>query len=137
MAHEHIVYMMLVDSAAIARDKTTILKYAPLLEELAIRDEHQPYLAIAHRAYGIAHWMTKEYEQSEDRLQQALKIFEDIGLRWQRGRTLYDMGELAKLRGKNDLSREMFTQALVEFEGVQANPDAERTRALLGEIEKR
>jgi tetratricopeptide (TPR) repeat protein len=131
MAHEHIVYMMLVDSATTARDRATILKYAPLLQDLAIRDEHRPYLAISHRAYGIAHKLAEEYEQSEDRLQQALKIFEEIGSRWQCGRTLYEIGELAKLRGKDDLSREIFTQALVEFEDIQANPDAERTRALL------
>ena len=41
MAHMHIVYMMLVDTAAKARDAETIRKYAPLLEELAKRDQRK------------------------------------------------------------------------------------------------
>jgi hypothetical protein len=50
MAHEHIVYMMLTDSAAHSGDESSVRKYAPLLEELATRDNHRPYMAIAHRA---------------------------------------------------------------------------------------
>lgn len=134
MAHEHIVYMMLVDSAANARDKEAILKYAPLLEELAVRDDHQPYLAIAYRASGVAHWLEKEYEGGEERLQRALKVFEELGLRWQHGRTLYELGELALARGSDDLSCELFSQALDEFESIQAMPDAERTRVALDKI---
>ena len=87
MAHEHIVYMMLVDSAATARDQNTILKYAPLLEKLATRDDHQPYLAIAFRAYGIAHRLSMEYNHAESRLQQALDIFEELDSPWQRARS--------------------------------------------------
>lgn len=134
MAHEHIVYMMLVDSAATARDRETILKYAPLLEELAVRDDHQPYLAIAFRASGTAHRLAKEYDRAEERLQQALKIFNALELRWQRGRTLYEMGELALARDNSNLSQELFSQALNEFESIQAMPDAERTRVALDKI---
>ncbi len=132
MAHEHIVYMMLVDSAAIARDRSTILRYAPLLEELANRDDHQLYLAICYRAYGIAHRLAEEYEHAETRLQQALKIFDELGTPWQHGRTLCELGELAKLRGNDELSREMFASALEEFEEIKAIPDAAWIKDALG-----
>jgi tetratricopeptide (TPR) repeat protein len=132
MAHEHIIYMMLVDSAAIAQDKGTILKYAPVLEKLAIRDDHRPYLAVAYRAYGIAHRLSKEYEQAETYLQQALKIFDELGTPWQRGRTFSELGELEKLRGNDSLSRELFTSALKDFEIIRAEPDAARTKQRLG-----
>jgi tetratricopeptide (TPR) repeat protein len=134
MAHEHIVYMMLVDSAANARDREAILKYAPLLEELAVRDDHQPYLAIAYRAYGVAHQIAKKYDRAERRLQQALEIFDELGLRWQHGRTLYELGELAHVRANNPLSLDLFSQALDEFESIKAMPDAERTRVALDKI---
>jgi tetratricopeptide (TPR) repeat protein len=131
MAHEHIVYMMLVDSAATARDQNTILKYAPILEKLATRDDHRPYLAIAHRAYGIAHRLSMEYDHAESRLQHAFDIFEELDLPWQRGRTLYELGELAQIRNNHEISRQLFTQALQEFERLGATADVVRTKAVL------
>ena len=131
MAHEHIIYMMLVDSAATARDQKTILKYTPVLEKIAIRDDHRPYLAVADRAYGIAHRLSKEYKQSENHLQQALDIFEEFDIPWQRARTLYELGKLAQVRGNDNLSREIFTEALHEFERLGAIPDASRTEVAL------
>jgi hypothetical protein len=132
MAHEHIVYMMLVDSAAIARDRDSILKYAPILEELTLRDDHQPYLAVVNRAYGIAHRLSEEFDQAETRLQQALDIFEKLDTPWQVGRTLYELGQLAQVRGDDDLSKVMFTKALDEYERIDAKPDQFRTKAALG-----
>jgi hypothetical protein len=134
MAHEHIVYMMLVDSAVTVRDRDTILKYLPSLEELVLRDNHQPYLAIAHRAAGVAHRLGGEHGRSEERLRQALKIFETLGLRWQRARTLCELGELARVRGDFSLAQELHTQALEEFESIQALLDVERTRVELDKI---
>ena len=131
MAHEHIIYMMMVDSAATARDQNTILKYAPLLEKLATRDEHRPYLAITHRACGIAHRLSMEHNHAESRLQQALDIFEELDLPWQRGRTLYELGELAQVRNNHEISRQLFTQALQEFERLGASADVVRTKAAL------
>ena len=131
MAHEHIVYMMLVDSAAIARDQNTILKYAPLLEKLATRDDHRPYMAIMHRARGIAHQLSMEYNHAESRLKQALDIFEELDTPWQRGRTLYELCVLAQDRGNLDNSRDLFVQALQEFERLGATADVVRTKAAL------
>jgi tetratricopeptide (TPR) repeat protein len=131
MAHKHIVYMMLVDAAVIERDEETIKKYASLLEDLAIRDEHQPYLAIAHRAHGIAHKLAGEYEKAEARLREALEIFESQGMVWQQGRTIYELGELTHQIDKLELSRELFDQAIQIFEDIKADPDVERSKAAL------
>ncbi len=137
MAHKHIVYMMLVDAAVIARDVPTILQYAPLLEELAIKDDHQPYLAIAHRAFGIAHRLTGEYDQSEERLLKALNIFESLGAPWQIGRTLAELGELAVARNQNDTSQEFFRGALKAFEEIKAVPEIEKTKAAIDNIKQK
>ena len=134
MAHKHIIYMMLVDAAAAAGDANTILKYAPLLEELAVRDDHQPYLAVCHRAYGIAHMLAGELEESEICLQLALKIFEDREAHWQSARTMVALGELSNLRGQKKHSLEMFQKAVQKFEALQAIPDLKRTKALLEPI---
>lgn len=52
MAHKHIVYMMLAESAAQLRDAEALTSYSSLLEELAVRDDHKPYLAVAHRSWS-------------------------------------------------------------------------------------
>lgn len=134
MAHMHIVYMMLVDTAAKARDAETIRKYAPLLEELAKRDQHQPYLAISLRGKGTAHRLGLEFEQAELCLNQALEIFESLEMKWQAGRTLFELGELAMQNGLHALSQERFASALENFEKLKAAPDVERAAAALAEI---
>ena len=125
MAHKHIVYMMLVDAASQAKDVETILKYAPLLEELALRDSHQPYLAVCHRAYGVAHLIRGEFDKSEARLKQAQEVFDSLGMVWQTGRTLAVLGNLAQ--ATDDVSRyeELVSQARELFECIQAQPDME------------
>ena len=131
----HIVYMMLVDTAASARDKETIEKYVPLLEELAIRDDHQPYLAISHRARGVAHRLKNEFDEAEKFFLQALEYFESAGMSWQQGRTLYELGELALQQKNVKLSQDRFNQALEIFEQITAKPDAERTKKTLATVE--
>ena len=134
MAHEHIVYMMLVDSAAIVRDESTILKYAPLLEDLARRDDHHPYLAIAQRAWGVAHRIAGEYEDAEARLKEAIKLFSELDTHWQIGRTLYELGELELARSNIDLAREYFTEALEKFESLKATPDIARVNSVIKQL---
>jgi len=131
MAHTHIVYMMLVDSAVRARDLASILEYAPLLEELAIRDDHQPYLAVCHRAFGLAHRLADEFEQAEIRLQKALGIFENMGAKWQSGRTLFELGALADQRGQDELAIELYNNAKNKYEELIAVPEIERINAVL------
>jgi tetratricopeptide (TPR) repeat protein len=129
MAHEHIVYMMLVDAAARAGDEAAIRKFAPKLEELALRDKHKPYLAVAHRAWGVAHRLAGEYAEAKDRNEAALEIFESLGTQWQIGRTLFEMGELAIARSESETARDYFTKAQEMFAEMKAKPDLIRTQA--------
>jgi tetratricopeptide (TPR) repeat protein len=129
MAHEHIVYMMLVDSAARAGDEAAIRKYLPGLQALAERDEHRPYLAVAHRAAGVAHRLAGEFEQAAERLHQALDIFEQLTTFWQIGRTLFELGELESAKSNLDAAEGYFARALAAFESLGAQPDMERVKA--------
>ncbi|MGH2619608.1 MAG: hypothetical protein ACRDHG_03415 [Anaerolineales bacterium] len=133
MAHEHSVYMLLADAAAQAGDEPALRQYAPLLEELALRDEHRPYLAVAQRAWGVAHRLAGEYPEAEARLNAALALFEGFQARWQIGRTQAELAALAEARSEPDRARALRTQALAHFEEMGAQPDVERIgRALEG-----
>ena len=133
MAHEHDVYTILADIAAQQGDAAALRQYAPLAEELAARDGHRLYLAIAHRAWGVARRLAgpSGYVEAEAQLNQALEVFQQLGTRWQAGRTLAEMGELALARSNAGAARDCFSQALAAFEAMQAVPDAARTRAVL------
>ena len=127
MAHEHIMYMMLVDAATRTGDIAGIKKYAPLLEELAVRDDHKPYLAVAHRAWGILHRISNDFAQAESRLKKALAIFEEIDSSWQVGRTLFELGELALAQTDGSTAHSYFMLAQTRFEELGARPDIART----------
>jgi tetratricopeptide (TPR) repeat protein len=131
MAHEHIVYMMLVDAAARVGDETAIRMFAPRLEDLALRDDHKPYLAVAHRAWGIAHRIAGEYAEAETRLNQALEIFESMEASWQIGRTQFELGELALAQTHGAAAHSYFMLAQTHFEELGAKPDIARTAAVL------
>jgi len=128
---EHDLYAMLADAAAQQRDEIALRQYAPLAEETARRYEHKLYQAIAHRAWGAAHHLAGEHAEAEARLQQALELFRGLDTRWQIGRTLFVLGELAQAQGDAAGARERLTLALAAFEEMKAAPDAARTRALL------
>ena len=132
MAHDHEIYMTLADTAAELRDEEALRKYAPQLEKLAERDNHKLYLAIAYRAMGVAHRLAGEHAEAETRLKQALELFNKLGVRWQIGRTLFELGELNLAQSKKKAkAREYFSQALGPFEEIQAIPNAERAREAL------
>ena len=133
MAHDHEIYMTLADIAVEMRDANALQKYAPQLENLAERDEHKLYLAIACRALGVWHRLQHENAEAETRLKQALELFTKLGARWQIGRTLFELGELSLELSKKK-AREYFAQALGSFEEIQALPNAERTRAALNSL---
>lgn len=134
MAHDHIVYMMLTEAAAQARDVAGLHQYLPLLEELALRDDHKPYLAVAHRAWGVACLLEGRHTEAEMRLQQALQIFEATDARWQLGRTLAVLAELDLARSAPGTARQHLAAALAEFEAIGATPDVERTRAAMDNV---
>lgn len=131
MAHDHDVYMLLTDTAAEARDAVALAEYTPQLVELAERDSHTLYLAIAQRARGIMDRLAGDYGNAETHLQLALGQFEQLGMKWQRARTLSELGELEINRGEPERAHEYFTRALTEFEALGAIPNVTRTRELL------
>jgi tetratricopeptide (TPR) repeat protein len=136
MAHDHEIYMTLVDAAAELHDTDALRKYAPDFEKLAVRDNHNLYLGIAHRALGVALRLTGKHHEAEARLNQALGLFNGLGTRWQIGRTLFELGELNLDQSQNKTrAREYFSQALDSFEEIQAVPSAERTLAALNSLE--
>ena len=128
---EHALYAMLVDAAAQQRDEAGLRQYAPLAEEAAARYDHKLYKAIAHRAWGVAHRLGGQPGESASRLQEALGLFEQLGTRWQIGRTLFELGELGISQNQGEAARDYFLRALSLFEAMQAAPDAARARAML------
>ena len=133
MAHDHEIYMVLADTAAELRDVGALRKYAHPLEELASRDHHKLYLAIAHRALGVEHRLAGERTPAESRLRQALELFTKLGARWQIGRTLFELGEL-NLTQSPTRAREYYSQALGAFEEIQAKTNVEQTRTALNSL---
>ena len=73
MAHDHHVYMLLTESAASRRDAADLARYAPRLAELAERDNHRLYRAIALRAQGVAERLTGSLDEARAHLNQALE----------------------------------------------------------------
>jgi hypothetical protein len=131
MAHDHIVYMMLTDAAAQFRDVAGLHLYLPQLEELALRDDHKPYQAVAHRGRAVACLLEGRHSEAETRLKQALEIFEAMAARWQLGRTLTVLADLDLARSDPGAAREHLAAALAEFGAIGADPDIERTRTAI------
>jgi tetratricopeptide (TPR) repeat protein len=131
MAHDHDVAMLQAESAVQRRDQASLQRCAARLEELARRDDHRFYLAIAQRAWGVAHHLAGELEKAEASLNQALETFANMDARWQAGRTFYELGELAVSRDDRAGAQQNFEKALGIFEALAARPDAERARRAL------
>jgi hypothetical protein len=131
---DHDVYAALTDAASQQGDETAIRQYAPQAEALAARYGHKLYQAIAHRAWGVAHRIAGEYVDAEARLNQALDLFSKLDTRWQAGRTLYELGELAAVQTNTAKAYDYFTRAQIAFEEMCAAPDAARTKAALEKL---
>ena len=63
--------------------------------------------------------------------EEALEMFEGLETRWQIGRTLSELAELALAQTDQAQARDYFSRALVAFEEMKAVPDAARTREAL------
>jgi tetratricopeptide (TPR) repeat protein len=127
-------HFLLADLAVLERDAVALRQYAPLAEDLARRDGHTLYQASAHRAWGVLHRLTGDYEKAEIRLSQALELFQVLETRWQIGRTVYELAELALIQKDTTEARHFFSLALAAFEDIRAVPDAVRTRAALASL---
>lgn len=134
MAHDHDVYAILADTAAQERNLDALRKYAPLIEELAVRDDHRLYRAVAYRAQGVLHRLKGDYTESKTCLARALELFEQLGARWQIGCTHDELGELARTQNEFEKARDHFTLALAAFEELRAAPEVEKTRVVLNEL---
>ena len=134
MAHDHDMMMALADAAAQRGDANALHQYAPRLEELAMRDGHRLYLAIAHRAWGVAYRLENEFAQADTRLHQALELFNALETRWQAGRTLFELAHVERARQNLPAARDYLAQALAHFKAMRATPDAERARAALATL---
>jgi len=136
MAHEHVVYMMLTDAAAQIGEKTAIDRYLGLLEPLVDRDNHQPYLAVAHRARGVSQLIEGELDGAETSFNKSMEIFKAFDAPWQIGRTYCELAKLDLARSNNGAAQDHYQQALAEFERIQALPDLKRTRAALETVDR-
>ena len=128
---DHDLYAMLVDMAVRRRDESDIRKYAPQAADLATRYGHELYQAVAHRAWGVAHRLGGDNAAAKESLNHALKIFTQLKTRWQMGRTLFELGELAVTQVNTAEARDSFSRAVELFEEMQATSDVSRTRAAL------
>jgi len=133
---DHDIYATLVDAATLADDAATIRQYAPRAEELAALHCHALYQAIVHRAWGVAHRLAGAHADAHARLHQALAVFARLNTRWQMGRTLFELGELAVAQANTNEARDYFSRALAAFEAMRAAPDVARTHARLESLRK-
>ena len=126
MAHEHDIYMLLVEAALQTGNTPALENHLPQLEKLARRDNHGLYLATALRARGALHRIKGEFQEAEQDLQEALSIFQKMDTRWQCGRTCVEMGKLSQSQGDSASASQQFMQAQRYFEEVGALPDLSR-----------
>lgn len=133
--HDDELYAMNLDLAVRLCDEVALGQYAPLAEETAVRDGHILHQASAHRAWGLLHRLQGDYEAAETRLNRALALFKGLETRWQIGRTLYELGELAQARSDPAGARDYFSRALASFKEMKAVPDMARTQAALASLD--
>ena len=132
----HRYYAQLVDAAVQQRDPVLLRKYATLAEETATSSDHKLHMAIAHRAWGVMHTLVGEYSQAEVRFKKALEIFTSYPAPWQIGRTLFELGELARLQMEIEQASDYFSRALSAFEELHAAPYAALARASLENVSR-
>lgn len=131
---EHDFNYMRIDLAVQQRDVEALRRYVPVTEEMAMRDGHMLYQASAHRAWGVLYQLTGEYSMAEDRLLKALELFQELETRWQIGRTLFELAELAMAKKHVTEARDHYRRALASFEEMDARPDVTRTQAALASL---
>ena len=128
------LHFMLADVAVLQRDEALLRQYAPLAAETAERDGHMLFQASAQRALGVLHRLTGDHVKAEGHLLQALQIFDGLETRWQVGRTLVELAELATARTDPTQARDYFVRALEAFTEMGAAPDMARTQAALDSL---
>ena len=83
----------------------------------------------------MLHRLQGEYSAAETRLNQALELFQGLETRWQIGRTLFELAEVAIDRTDPTKARNYYLRALSAFEEIGAAPDVARTQAALESLD--
>lgn len=104
-------------------------------------------VVIALRARGRLHSERRQWEAAEQDLQQSLRLASDIDLPWEKGKTLYSLGQLFHHRADGlygeqpdqrladiERAREHFEKALGFFASMQAARDIGRVRLVLAQL---
>jgi len=133
---DHDIYAALVDTAARSRNREVLLQIAPAAEETARHYEHRLYLGIAQRAWGVLHMLDGAADKATERFEEARRLFNDLGVRWQLGRTYFHLGELAAGSGRVVEAVQALDEARRLFEEAQAPADLRLTRELLEGLRK-
>lgn len=131
MAADADMYAMAVDAAARAYDEGDLQRYLPVAEEAAARANHDLYMAVIHRARGVAHKLAGEKDEAAAMLATALDEFRRLDTGWQAGRTLVELGDVEQSRGNTAEAERHYSEAFTAFEALGAAPDAERARNAL------
>lgn len=131
---DHDLYAMLADVAARQGDEAAIRVYARQAEALATSYNHTLYLAIVHRAWGVAYRLAGEFEAAAARFDQSLTLFHELGTQWQLGRTLFELGKLAEAQAKLATARTHYIDSLSLFAGMGAIVDAACVRDALEQL---
>jgi len=124
---DHEIYVSMADIAATLRDESLLSTYAAQSDEISLSLGHTLYHAVTLRALGILDWLHHDYPQAETRLRESCLLFQQLGTRWQIGRTLFDLGEMSTELGKMGEAKEYFSQALSAFEVMGARPFVNKT----------
>jgi tetratricopeptide (TPR) repeat protein len=132
---DHSMYALLADGAARQQDLEGLEKYVQLAEETALRYDHKLYLAISHRAWGVLHRLSGDYNQAETRLNTALTLFHELRTRWQTVLPLAELGQLAVEKANTEKAQTHFTQALFLFNQMGAKPDEDQVHVNLAALE--
>ena len=128
------LYAIRVEAALGESGEAELWQHASELERLARQSGHRLYQGVAHRAWGVSHRLAGEYTQAAERLNMALAQFEALGTRWQAGRTLCELGELALLQTDTASARTYLNRAIQAFEELRAIPDATKVRQRLASL---
>ncbi|WP_052890881.1 adenylate/guanylate cyclase domain-containing protein [Thermogemmatispora carboxidivorans] len=133
---------LLVQIGASAEEQATWCQraLAAARRSQAVKAEGRAWRAQGRMALALQRW-----EEARTALQQALALFERLDLPWERGQTLYYLGELhwrqatsAQLpdaaRRWRELARRYYTQALGFFTALHAVRDSERVNNALQEL---
>ena len=125
---------LLVGAAARRRDLSTLEEFGPSAEQSARQFNQKLHLAISYRALGVAYRLKGEVDESFDRFRQAISLFMNVGARWQLGQTQFEMGALAAEENKPEQAWVYWSEALENFETMEALPDVQRTRDRLAAL---